>query len=104
MKAFLAFITSVVIVQLSFAQTKPLKFTDQKFSADTVKHTIDALTKELSLKHPGFYRYTSKDDFDHYIDSVKSTIKDSLTLLETWLKLKPIIVNIHCLHTGIAFP
>ena len=76
----------------------------QKFSADTIKQTIDDVTKELSLKQPGFYRYTSKEEFDKYIDSVKLTINDSLTEYESFLKFKSIISKIHCLHTGIALP
>ena len=73
------FIVSLSIGQVSIAQTQTSRLAFQKFSADTVKHTIDDVTKELSLKHPGFYRYNSRIDFNKYIDSVKSTIKDSLT-------------------------
>ena len=76
----------------------------QKFSADTVKQAIDDVTKELSLKQPGFYRYTSKSVFTKYIDSVKLTIADSLTEFESFLKFKAIISKIHCLHTGISLP
>ncbi|MEP6465643.1 MAG: S41 family peptidase [Parafilimonas sp.] len=76
----------------------------QRFSADTVKQTIDDVTKELSLKQPGFYRYTSKEEFGKYIDSVKLTITDSLTESESYLKFKAIISKIHCLHTGISLP
>jgi hypothetical protein len=76
----------------------------KRFSADTIKHTIAALTKELSLKHPGFYRYHSKEKFSSYIDSIKATITDSLTEMAAYLKLKPIIAKIGCLHTGIVLP
>ena len=79
-------------------------YSNQKFSADTVKHTIDALTKELSIKHPGFYRYNSVADFNHYIDSIKATVKDSLNELEVYRKLKPVISKIGCLHTGLSLP
>ncbi len=92
------------LVQLSVAQLPVSKFAYQKFSADTVKQTIDEITNELSLKHPGFYRYTSKQDFNKYIDSIKFTIKDSLTELGAFLKLKQIIAKINCLHTGISLP
>jgi hypothetical protein len=84
------------------AQKQTPKFTSLKFSPDTVTHTIDEIVKELSLKHPGFYRYNSKSDFNKYIDSVKVTIKDSLTELESFLKIKPIISKVHCLHTDIS--
>jgi hypothetical protein len=103
-RLLLLLIATFFVGHISIAQTQTSKFAYQRFSADTVKSTIDEMTKELSVKHPGFYRYNSKDDFNKYIDSIKSTIKDSLTELESFLKLKPIITKIHCLHSGISLP
>ena len=78
-RKLLLLISTLFVGHISIAQTQTSKFAYQKFSADTVKNTIDEMTKELSIKHPGFYRYNTKDDFNKYIDSIKSTIKDSLT-------------------------
>ncbi|MEO8116063.1 MAG: S41 family peptidase [Bacteroidota bacterium] len=103
-RKLLLIISTLFIIHLSIAQPPTSRFAYQKFSADTVKSTIDDWTKELSIKHPGFYRYNSKDDFNKYIDSIKSTIKDSLTEMETFLKFKLIITKIHCLHSGISLP
>ena len=103
-RQLLLLILTLFVGHILIAQTPTSKFAFQKFSADTVKSTIDEMTKELSVKHPGFYRYNSKDDFTKYIDSIKSTIKDSLTELESFLKLKLIITKIHCLHSGISLP
>src|SRR4249919_2541445 len=75
-----------------------------KFSADTVRSAIDDMTRELSIKQPGYYRYTSKEAFKKFNDSVKSTIKDFLTELESYLKLKTVVSQIHCLHTGLNLP
>jgi len=72
-----------------------------KFSPDTVKAGIADMTRELALKHPGFYRYTPKAEFDRYIDSVKSTVRDSMTELEIFRTIKPIIGKVGCLHTGV---
>ncbi|MDJ1467649.1 S41 family peptidase [Cytophagaceae bacterium DM2B3-1] len=77
-------------------------FVQQKFASDTVKKAITELTTELALKHPGFYRYTSKELFDAYIDSTKSTLTDSVSLLEAFLKMKQIVAKVNCLHTGIT--
>jgi hypothetical protein len=98
------FFPILFISHITFAQTKHTDYWNLKFSADTVKHTIEALTKELSIKHPGFYRYISKEEFNKYIDSIESTTRDSLTELEVYRKLKPIITKIGCLHTGISLP
>lgn len=105
MKTTLTLTVSVLL--LSFTpingQKKDLKSHLQKFSADTVKSAIDDLTLELSLKHPGFYRYNTQNGFHHYIDSLKNTITDSITQLEAFVKIKPIISKIGCLHTELSF-
>ncbi len=103
-RPLLLLIATFLVGHISIAQTQSSKFSYEKFSPDTVKRTIDEMTKELSLKHPGFYRYTSKNDFNKYIDSIKNTIEDSLTEMESYLKLKTIITKIHCLHSGISLP
>ncbi|MEP6711506.1 MAG: S41 family peptidase [Ferruginibacter sp.] len=103
-RPLLLLISTLFVGHISIAQTKTSKFAFQKFSADTVKSTIDDWTKELRIKHPGFYRYNSKEDFNKYIDSIKSTVKDSLTEMGAFLKFKPIITKIHCLHSGISLP
>ncbi|WP_166627788.1 S41 family peptidase [Tenacibaculum caenipelagi] len=56
----------------------------------------------MSKSHPGFYRYTSKERFDFLIDSTNQTIKNSLTELEYYRKLKPLIAQLGCLHTSIS--
>lgn len=98
-KAFLLLLPALLIGQLTVGQ---INTGYQKFAADTVKSTIDAITKELSAKHPGFYRYTSKKDFALFIDSVKNTIKDSLTVMQFYTKLKLVTAKINCLHSGIS--
>lgn len=80
----------------------PPSVTHRLFPADTVKQLIQQLTKELSLNHPGFYRYTTKEEFTQYIDSLTATIQDSLSEFAVYGKLKPLMAKIHCLHTGIA--
>jgi hypothetical protein len=75
--------------------------TTRKFAADTIIKSIKDITRELELKHPGFYRYHSKETFGQYIDSITGTITDSLNEQQTYRKLKPIISHIGCLHTGL---
>jgi hypothetical protein len=96
--------TVLFLSRFSFAQDRGSIYNGIKFSSDTVRLAIDDMTRELSLKQPGFYRYTSKDEFRKFIDSVKATIKDSISELESYLKLKSVITKIHCLHTGLNLP
>ena len=101
-RPLLLLVSLLFIQQLAFSQIKGGKYLSQKFSPDTVKNVINDLTKELSIKHPGFFRYTSKQDFTRYIDSVKSTINESLTEIQSYVKLKAIMSKIGCLHTEIG--
>lgn len=73
----------------------------QKLPADTVKGLIRDLSRELALKHPGFYRYHTPAYFARYTDSLAATVTDSLTELETFRKLKPFIAQVGCLHTEL---
>lgn len=74
----------------------------KKYSPDSLKRWTKRILNGISEKHPGFYRYTAKDKFDSIIDSTRQTIKDSLTELDYYRKLKPLFAQIGCLHTGIS--
>ncbi|MFI0430925.1 S41 family peptidase [Mariniflexile sp. HMF6888] len=75
---------------------------NRTYSQDSLKIWTTDIFDEMSKSHPGFYRYTSKERFDFLIDSTNQTIKNSLTELEYYRKLKPLIAQIGCLHTGIS--
>ena len=75
----------------------------KKYHPDSLKRWTKSVMKGTSEKHPGFYRYTSKEKFDNLIDSTTQTIKDSLTELDYYKKMKPLFAQIGCLHTGISF-
>jgi hypothetical protein len=103
MRASLRFVfIALYVIQISSAHAQGYDRANRKFPADTVKAAISGIEKELSLKHPGFYRYHDKAAFTRYIDSVKATIHDSLTEMESFLKLKPVVSRIGCLHTGLS--
>ncbi|SHF45607.1 Peptidase family S41 [Pedobacter caeni] len=71
-------------------------------SADSAKKSIVELLDELGKKHPGFYRYTDKASFNHYIDSSLATIQGPQDQLSFYHKLKPLIARIRCMHTGLS--
>ena len=75
---FLLVTVTLTTSHVSAAQPPASVVAYQNFSADTVKQNIDEITKELALKRPGFYIYTSQENFTKYIASVKLTIKDCL--------------------------
>src|SRR5262245_39759830 len=75
---------------------------DKKYHPDSLKHWTKSVMDGTREKHPGFYRYTSKEKFNNLVDSTSQTIKDSLTELDYYRKLKPLFAQIGCLHTGIS--
>lgn len=74
---------------------------DRKMDTASLKQWTRDIMQELSIKHPGFYRYTSKPVFKRLIDSTLASITDSLSEIEIYRKTKPLVAQIGCLHTGI---
>ena len=83
------------------AQDKEALNFGKQYHHDSLKRWTQSVMTELSRKHPGFNRYTSKARFDFVIDSTVQTITDSLTTIEFYRKVKPLFAQIGCLHTGI---
>jgi Peptidase family S41 len=75
---------------------------NKKYAVDSLQRWTKSVMGGISEKHPGFYRYTNKADFDKLIDSTVLSIQDSLTELDFYRKLKPMFAKIGCLHTGIV--
>lgn len=77
---------------------------DQKYSADLAKDMIHSIMNELSIKHPGMYRYQTRTNYKNQIDSTANTVTDSLSIMSLYRKLKPLISRMGCLHTSITLP
>jgi hypothetical protein len=75
---------------------------DKEYHPDSLKRWTKSVMNGMSERHPGFYRYTPREKFDHLIDSTINTITDPLTELEYYRKIKPLFAKIGCLHTGIS--
>lgn len=75
---------------------------NKKYHPDSIKLWTKRVMNGISEKHPGFYRYPSRQRFDFLIDSTTHTVIDSLTELEFYRKLKPLFAQIGCLHTGLS--
>lgn len=98
---FLTFILFILLTKNLSAQE--IQFNPgKKYQPDSLRSWTTSVMKGTSEKHPGFYRYTSKENFDNLIDSTVNTITDSLTELDYYRKLIPLIAQIGCLHTGLS--
>lgn len=72
------------------------------YPADSVRQGMSELFTELSKKHPGFYRYHAKTVMDAFVDSTLQTVRDSLTEVQIYRKIKPVFAKIGCLHTDVS--
>jgi hypothetical protein len=93
-KAIPIFLILFISVYNVIAQTK--------FSAEQLKKDIDFLFNELEYIHPNLYAYTAKDKIYKEISLIKSEFKDSLSSIDFWLMVCPIVNNLHHGHTAIA--
>lgn len=75
---------------------------NRKYSSDSLRRWTTSIMNEISVKHPGFYRYTNKEKFDFSINTTKQSITDSLTELQYYRLMIPLFSQIGCLHTGIS--
>ena len=75
---------------------------NKKYHPDSIIRWTKRILNATSKKHPGFYRYTTKENFNFTIDSTCQTITDSLTELDFYRKIKPLFAKIGCVHTKIS--
>lgn len=96
----------VLVLQPVLLVAQPAKSIDPQrtITADSARRSITELLNEMARKHPGFYRYTPKAAFTHFIDSSLAAIDRPLNQLEYYRKLKPLIAKIHCVHTSVSLP
>lgn len=71
------------------------------YPIDSARKLITDLTDELKKNHPGTFRYINKEDFNHFTDSMKQSINNSITLMELYRRLKMVTGKVKCLHTDL---
>ncbi|MCJ8210648.1 S41 family peptidase [Mucilaginibacter sp. RS28] len=104
MKNYLSFAFLLLQSLSLIAQTSKSFNPQQTITADSARHSIKELLDEMAKKHPGFYRYTPKAEFNHFIDSSLSAIQGPMDELTYFRTLKPLIAKIRCVHTGVSLP
>lgn len=92
---------SIVVLSLTTIYSQEINF-EKKYAPDSLKIWTQNILKEIIESHPGMYRYTSKTEFDAYIEKTQESINDSMTTIDYYRKLKPLFAKIGCLHTSIT--
>ena len=80
--------------------------TDTLYTVKQLKEDFVILRNALEEGHAGLYRYTLKEEFDKMFDKIDQSLTESLSEIDFFLKLDPLITNIHCGHTrmGLSSP
>ena len=100
-KTIFGLLLVILISTNLFSQENKTFLPEEKFPADSLKTWTSELMKELSESHPGFYRYTTKKEFDSIINNTVNNITDSLNTIQYYRTIKPLIAQIGCLHTSL---
>ncbi|MGN1376607.1 MAG: S41 family peptidase [Prevotella sp.] len=76
----------------------------QKISREQASEDIDSLIYTLSEVHPNLYSQTTISDFHNAIMNVKTGLTDSVSSIDIYNDLAPVISQLGDAHTGMVFP
>jgi hypothetical protein len=79
-----------------------LAFTQEKYSKEEAVKDIDFLTKKMNQIHPGLYRYQTEENYSSQIKIIKESIKDSISYLDFFNAISPLIYEVKDLHTSFS--
>lgn len=80
--------------------TTPYNY-DFKYTTSQLREDFLFLRTTLEQRHPRLYEYTSKEVFDHFLDSLYRDIKKPLTEREFHFFLLPVVNMVRCSHTKL---
>ncbi len=72
------------------------------YSPDQLQQDFKIFRNALEEGHAGLYRYTSKEEMDALFESVEKSLDRSMTELDFFRMLAPLIAHIHDGHTSIS--
>jgi len=100
-----SFVILFIFILTSCSSVK--KHNEQRTSCippEKLKEDVDYAYTKIKEMHPKLYWYISKDQLDYKFDSLKQTIDQSLTPLEFYFKLQPVIASIKEGHLSLRIP
>ncbi len=98
---------SLCIISLFLVSAKALESQveafdpEKKFTPEQLKSDFELLRDALEEGHGGLYYYTPKEELDQQFDRILRSLDQSLTELDFFRLLAPLITNIKDGHTGI---
>lgn len=91
---------TLIIFCIFFAYL-PLEAQDDYFSKEKLTKDIEQLRKTLVSIHPGLDYFTPKDVVNNMFDQSLESLPDSMTRMDFYKLLVPIVDTIKCGHTNI---
>jgi len=76
----------------------------EKFSRERLIADVDTLYAAIEEIHPGMFAVYPRDKFEKDITEVKSNLKDSMTVIDFFQLVTPLVVRLGDGHTRISFP
>lgn len=97
--AIIFIVIPILLSITNFAKAQNIKLSPQQQISD-----IENYYQVLQKRHIGLYRYTSKKEFDTYIDKLIENISDSCHQNEFYKTICELNTQICCGHTKTIFP
>ena len=80
------------LCQSVFAQESPM-------SKKQMIEDIDGMVGRINYSHPNPYYYRSKEEWTHYLDSLKNALPENLSSFDFWRQIDKILVFMNDAHT-----
>lgn len=74
---------------------------NKKFSTAALLEDFELFQTALNEAHPGLHEYISKQELDQQFATIEHALTDSMTELEFYQHLLPLVVSIRCAHTWL---
>lgn len=75
-----------------------------KHAPQDLKNDLQIIKYSLEQAHPGVYWYISKENLDFKFDSVKNLITDSMSSINFYRMVAPVVSAVKCGHTRLVYP
>ncbi len=93
----------LVFLNLAFAQKQnDTSESPKKYSPEELKLDLFQLRTVLENVHPGLYRFEDKETWDLRFDDLSDTLRDSLSHIEFYRIVAPLVAKVRCGHISIG--
>lgn len=72
---------------------------ESQISKKQMLQDIDGLVKMINYSHPNPYYYRSKEEWGHYLDSLKNKLPENLSMFDFWRQIDKILAFMNDAHT-----